>query len=300
MITKREEEMLSLTDLRGEEIKGANQFRYLGSLIPSENEEIRKRIATAKYVIRKNRKVFKSKKIQIQTKKTLLQVLVVSTLLYNCETWTVTEARMRKLKAAYDWCIKQALNIAGIEWANANRRKSRDSRNSQESLQEGTSQGGNSDSDERQDENEEEESESKEYESYDSFASRNGMKPIAELIRERRTIWLGHVLRGRDRNDTTYNCFERARIMQSGWWTEGISKDLQDLNQSYEKFKEVAKSGAGVKNLLWKYSALNKGTNADNTDDVDGGILPNLNAIMNNMSTRTTYLMSGGWANAKQ
>jgi ABC-type transport system involved in cytochrome c biogenesis ATPase subunit len=44
-----------------------------------------------------------------------------------------------------------------------------------------------------------------------------------------------------------------------------MKKDLEDLNQTYEEFKETAKNGAGVKKLLREYSALN---NAQDSGEV--------------------------------
>lgn len=102
------------TELDGEKIECVDQFVYLGSLITSDNDcskEIGRRIAIAQSSFASLNELWKSGNISIEVKLKLLTTCVFSTLLYACETWTLKQRDIAKLKAFEMRCYRKILKI---------------------------------------------------------------------------------------------------------------------------------------------------------------------------------------------
>ena len=178
LIKHKMEETATITDFDGQEIKGCTVFKYLGTLVPEMETEILTRVQKTKAVIMQtNKRVWKRKFLRVAMKRKLCQTLAMSILLYNCETWVLNEAMIQKLKKAYDWCIKIAMNIP------FNVREAETGKQTSSSRQEG-------DDGQKQTNNEDKNVKAEQYkrESYDEFAIRYGFQPVLELIRQRRLI----------------------------------------------------------------------------------------------------------------
>jgi hypothetical protein len=81
-------EVANIRDIDGQKVECVGQFKYLGTLITSEGScttEIRKRIGVASAQLRKVTKIFDARDINARLKIRLLQALIMSILLYNCE-----------------------------------------------------------------------------------------------------------------------------------------------------------------------------------------------------------------------
>ena len=74
-------------------IQQFEQFNYLGSLITENGKydsEIKKRIGMAKDAFQKLGKIFKDRKMSIDTKMRVLDCYVKSILTYGSECWTIS------------------------------------------------------------------------------------------------------------------------------------------------------------------------------------------------------------------
>ena len=89
---------------------------YLGSTIDENWDhslEIRCRIEQAREAFFKFQKVLKNRDLNLQLRTRILRCYVFSVLLYGVESWTLTEASLRKLEAFEMWCYRRMLRI---EW----------------------------------------------------------------------------------------------------------------------------------------------------------------------------------------
>jgi hypothetical protein len=84
-------------EIDGEEIEMVENFTFFGSVLEKEGKrdmEIRRRMArpiwkTAMNGLEKN---WKFRHVSIETKKRLVRALIFPTVLYGCETWTITQS----------------------------------------------------------------------------------------------------------------------------------------------------------------------------------------------------------------
>ena len=93
-----------------EEVK---EFTYLGSLVSSTMEDIRRRIALAWRACNKLNKIWKSP-LSRNIKIRLFTSTVESVLLYGCESWTLTCTLHKKLNGTYTRLLRSAL---GFVWS---------------------------------------------------------------------------------------------------------------------------------------------------------------------------------------
>ena len=92
----------------------AATFKYLGTKIQYNNctineKEITHRKIEANQAFDKNKKLFKNFAICLSTRVKLLNSLVRSRLVYNCQTWPMTKTQINTLNAAYVRFLRQLL-----------------------------------------------------------------------------------------------------------------------------------------------------------------------------------------------
>ena len=83
-------------------LEQVHSFVYLGSQFTSDarcEKEIRRRIGIAKSAFTSMNKVLTSRDIHMTVRIKVLRCYVWSTLLYGCETWTVSVAMQKKIDA---------------------------------------------------------------------------------------------------------------------------------------------------------------------------------------------------------
>ena len=95
-------------------IQQFEQFNYLGSLITENGKydsEIKKRIGNAKDAFQKLGKIFKDRKMSIDTKMRVLDCYVKPILTYGSECWTISPLMEGRLKAVEMWFLRRMFRI---------------------------------------------------------------------------------------------------------------------------------------------------------------------------------------------
>src|SRR6218665_298788 len=89
-------------EVEGQELEQMENCVYLGGNISTQegsDKDVERRIRLARGTWLVLRKVWNSKKLSKATKTHMYEVLVLSTLLYNAETWTMRERSRTDLKS---------------------------------------------------------------------------------------------------------------------------------------------------------------------------------------------------------
>ena len=98
----------------GEKLEEVSSLKYLGATLTKDGTcktEICIQIATATAVMARLTRVWKSN-ISFQTKFKLYKSLVISILLYGCETWTLLTETERRVQAFQNKCLRKLLHIS--------------------------------------------------------------------------------------------------------------------------------------------------------------------------------------------
>src|SRR6218665_1421348 len=98
----------------GRHLENVEQFTYLGSNTTYDLDnmrEVRTRPAKATAALKAMEKVWKSRSIEIETKKRMLQTCVFSILLYGCEAWVVTKELEQRIMAFERKCYRKIRKI---------------------------------------------------------------------------------------------------------------------------------------------------------------------------------------------
>ncbi|KAI5732115.1 hypothetical protein M8J77_021794 [Diaphorina citri] len=103
--------------INGRTLKEVQCFKYLGSNIQNNGRlesEINHRINAANQAFRNlYQRIWKPHEISLKTKLQIYQTVVLSTLLYSSETWTVLSADLKKLNAFH---LKSLRTICRVKW----------------------------------------------------------------------------------------------------------------------------------------------------------------------------------------
>jgi len=96
-------------------LKAVDKFTYLGSTLSRAvyiDDEINCRIAKASAAFGRLRSnVWERRGIRLATKLQVYKAVVITTLLYACETWTVYARHAKKLNHFHMTCLRRLLNI---------------------------------------------------------------------------------------------------------------------------------------------------------------------------------------------
>ena len=101
-------------ELHGEAIERVSEFTYLGSIISETggtDEDITTRIRKAQSAFSMLMPVWKEKCIRLQTKLSIFNTKVKSTLLYGSETWRWMKLLTKILQTFINKCLRKVLNI---------------------------------------------------------------------------------------------------------------------------------------------------------------------------------------------
>ncbi|KAL8569000.1 hypothetical protein ACOMHN_038524 [Nucella lapillus] len=103
--------------IEGTELKTVEEFKYLGSVISSDgslDKEINARICKASQALGRLRaRVLNQHNIQLSTNLKVYKTIVLTSLLYGCETWTLYRRHIRQLEHFH---MRSLRSILGIKW----------------------------------------------------------------------------------------------------------------------------------------------------------------------------------------
>ena len=88
--------------MNGQQLEEVMAFKYLGATLTKDGRstaEIKTRLAIATASMAKLNKIWSSKDVSFSTKIKLYKTLVLSTLLYGCESWTLTADSTKRIQA---------------------------------------------------------------------------------------------------------------------------------------------------------------------------------------------------------
>ena len=104
--------------VHGNVLGQVQSFVYLGSLFTSDtrsNKEIRRRIGMAKSTFTSMNIILTAKNISMAVRLRVLKCYMWLTLLYGCETWTISGDMIKKLEALETWFYRRMLRISWKE-----------------------------------------------------------------------------------------------------------------------------------------------------------------------------------------
>ena len=100
--------------LNGEDLPTTEEFTYLGSTVRHDGgagSDIRNRLNKARNAFRMLNNVWKSSQYSTETKLTLYQSCVLSTLLYGSECWSMTASDLNQLSTLHTKDLRRILRI---------------------------------------------------------------------------------------------------------------------------------------------------------------------------------------------
>ena len=101
--------------MNGQKLEEVCSFKYLGATLSRDGSctaEIRIRIGTATSAMARLDRIWRSNSINFTTKYRLYKSLVVSILLYGCETWILLAESEKKIHAFKNKCLRKLLRIS--------------------------------------------------------------------------------------------------------------------------------------------------------------------------------------------
>ena len=100
--------------INGEKLDGVDSFKYLGAVVTDQGSkpEVLSRIAQTTAALARLKTIWSDKQISVSSKIRQMRSLVISVLLYACETWTLTADILKKLQATEMRCFRKLLGIS--------------------------------------------------------------------------------------------------------------------------------------------------------------------------------------------
>ena len=100
--------------VKGYNLETVTNFKYLGAIVTDEGtkREVLTRIAQATSALTKLKTVWKDRKITSKHRIQILRSIVTSTLLYACETWTLTAELERRIQTFEMRCYRKIFGIS--------------------------------------------------------------------------------------------------------------------------------------------------------------------------------------------
>ena len=106
-----QDEPNDIQSISGDYIKDVTNFKYLGGWMKSSEDDIKVRKALAWAACHKLKKIWSSK-LKKSLKVRLFLSTVESVLLYNSETWTLTQQMSKSIDGTYTRMLRMALNVS--------------------------------------------------------------------------------------------------------------------------------------------------------------------------------------------
>ena len=98
--------------IKGQRLEEVENFKYLGAIISNKGSKpaILSRIAQTTVAFSRLKIIWRDKNISLAYKVKLMRMLIFSTFLYVCESWTLTAEIERRIQALEMRCYRRLLN----------------------------------------------------------------------------------------------------------------------------------------------------------------------------------------------
>ena len=120
VISKRETSVRTNIVIDKKILEQVEKYKYLGSVITQNgrcNEVIKTRIVTAKTTSNKIKPLIINRSVSLKLRKIFIKCYVWYTLMYGCETWTVTKDMETKNQATEMWFLRTMMKISWTDRA---------------------------------------------------------------------------------------------------------------------------------------------------------------------------------------
>ena len=101
-------------EVDGETVETVSEFIFLGSKITADGDcshEIKRRLLLGRKVMTNLVSIFKSRDITLPTKVRQVKTMVLTVVMYGCESWTLNKTERRKIDAFELWCWRRLLRV---------------------------------------------------------------------------------------------------------------------------------------------------------------------------------------------
>ena len=105
---------ITLWQRDGEKMETVTEFTFLGSKITIDGDcshEIKRRLLLGRKVMTNLDSILKSRHITLSTKVHLVKAMVFPVVVYECESWTIKKAELRRTDAFELWCWRRLLRV---------------------------------------------------------------------------------------------------------------------------------------------------------------------------------------------
>ena len=95
-------------------MKAVTNFLFLGSQITANGDcshEIRQCLLLRRKAMTNLDSIFKSRDITLPTKVHIVKAMVLSIVMYRCESWTIKKAEHQKMGTFKLWCWRRLLRV---------------------------------------------------------------------------------------------------------------------------------------------------------------------------------------------
>ena len=116
MVFERSEDTECRVSLEGEEMENVRVFKYLGSVMSKDGsleEEVRERVQQGRKVAGSLKAVIKNREVSMDVKRSLHDSIVIPTLTYGSEAWTMQEGYKSRVRAVEMNYLRGA---CGVTW----------------------------------------------------------------------------------------------------------------------------------------------------------------------------------------
>ena len=100
--------------IKGQRLEELENLKYLGTIVSNEGSkpEVLSRIAQTTAALSRLKIIWRHKNISLASKVKLMRTLILSTVLYACESWTLAAEIERRIQALKMRCYRRLLNIS--------------------------------------------------------------------------------------------------------------------------------------------------------------------------------------------
>src|SRR5574337_448102 len=105
---------ITLWEIDGKTVETVSDFIFGGSKVIVDGDcshEIKRCLLLGRKVMTNLDSILKSRNITLPTKVHLVEAMVVSVVMYGCESWTVKKAEHRRIDAFELWCWRRLLRV---------------------------------------------------------------------------------------------------------------------------------------------------------------------------------------------